>query len=68
MKRMLDVMWPNIEAKFKFKIGFQDTTADDGYTRGEHLNDVIVILRTKYRNYRRAIVEKLAKNVSESCI
>lgn len=64
MKRMLDVMWPNIEAKFKWI----PCTADDGYTRGEHLNDVIVILRTKYRNYRRAIVEKLAKNVSESCI
>lgn len=64
MKRMLDVMWPNIEDKIKWI----PCTTDDGYTRGEHLNDVIVILRTKYRNYRRAIVEKLAKNVSESCI
>ncbi|XP_062011137.1 uncharacterized protein LOC133727557 [Rosa rugosa] len=59
MKCMLDVMWPNIEAKFE---SWMPWIADDGYTRGEHLNDVIVLLRTKYRNYRRAIVEKLAKN------
>ncbi|KAM5577095.1 hypothetical protein ABKV19_007774 [Rosa sericea] len=59
MKCMLDVMWPNIEAKFESWIPW---IADDGYTRGEHLNDVIVLLRTKYRNYRRAIVGKLAKN------
>ncbi|XP_050385158.1 uncharacterized protein LOC126801747 [Argentina anserina] len=59
MKCMLDVMWPNIEAKFQSWLPCID---DDGYTRGEHLNDVIVLLRTKYRNYRRVIVEKLAKN------
>ncbi|XP_004289523.1 PREDICTED: uncharacterized protein LOC101309103 [Fragaria vesca subsp. vesca] len=59
MKCMIDVMWPNIEAKFE---SWLPCVADDGYTRGEHLNDATVLLRTKYRNYRRAIVEKLAKN------
>ncbi|KAF3439219.1 hypothetical protein FNV43_RR17494 [Rhamnella rubrinervis] len=36
---------------------------DDGQAViGEHLNDVTVMLRAKFRNYRQAIVEKLTEN------
>lgn len=37
---------------------------DDGRAAiGEHLNDVKVMLRAKFRSYGQAIVEKLADNV-----
>ncbi|KAL5556537.1 hypothetical protein UlMin_038773 [Ulmus minor] len=60
MKRLLDVLCPKIETQLK---SFSSCIPDDGNpVIGEHLNDVKVMLRAKFRNYRHAIVEKLVEN------
>lgn len=64
MKRLLDVLWPRIENQLK---SWSSCIPDDGHAViGEHLNDVTVMLRAKFRNYRQAIVEKLSENVSRA--
>lgn len=56
------MLWPNIESQFKL---WSSSTAEgrDGVT-GEHLTEIAVMMRAKFRNYLLAIVEKLADNVS----
>ncbi|GMI89641.1 hypothetical protein like AT4G24610 [Hibiscus trionum] len=62
MKRMLDVLRPKIEAQFK---SWGSCIPDGGNTApGERLSEVTVMLRTKFRGYLQAVVEKLAENVS----
>ncbi|XVE95208.1 hypothetical protein REPUB_Repub02eG0076300 [Reevesia pubescens] len=60
MKRMLDVLRPKIETQFK---SWGSCIPDGGNTApGERLSEVTVMLRTKFRGYLQAVVEKLAEN------
>lgn len=62
MKRMLDVLRPEIEHQLK---SWGSCIPDGGSTApGDRLSEVTVMLRTKFRNYLQAVVEKLAENVS----
>ncbi|XP_024028571.1 uncharacterized protein LOC21391910 [Morus notabilis] len=60
MRRLLDVLCPKIDSQMK---SWSSCIPDDGRAViGEHLNDVKVMLRSKFRSYGQAIVEKLADN------
>ncbi|XWS21422.1 hypothetical protein CRYUN_Cryun30bG0053700 [Craigia yunnanensis] len=60
MKRMLDVLRTKIETQFK---SWGSCIPDGGKTApGERLSEVTVMLRTKFRGYLQAVVEKLAEN------
>ncbi|KAM7514512.1 hypothetical protein LguiA_004095 [Lonicera macranthoides] len=60
MKRMLDVLRPEIEHQLK---SWGSCIPDGGSTApGDRLSEVTVMLRTKFRNYLQAVVEKLAEN------
>ncbi|PON38807.1 pesticidal crystal cry8Ba protein [Parasponia andersonii] len=60
MRRLLDLRCPKIETLLK---SWSSCFPDDGHSViGEHLNDVKVMLRAKFRSYGQAIVEKLADN------
>ncbi|KAJ4845923.1 hypothetical protein Tsubulata_008403 [Turnera subulata] len=60
MKRMLDVLRPKIENRFK---SWGSCIPNVGNTvPGERLSEVTVMLRAKFRTYLQAVVEKLAEN------
>ncbi|XP_020586710.1 uncharacterized protein LOC110028968 [Phalaenopsis equestris] len=60
MKRLLDVLWPKLEVQFK---SWASYIPDGGNTSvGEHLSEVMLMLRSKFRNYMQAVVEKLVEN------
>lgn len=60
MKRMLDVLRPKIEARFK---PWGSCIPNGGNSvPGERLSEVTVMLRAKFRNYLQAVVEKLVEN------
>ncbi|KAK9063154.1 hypothetical protein SSX86_017024 [Deinandra increscens subsp. villosa] len=61
MKRMLDVLRPKIELQLK---SWGSCCVPDGgnVAPGERLSEVTVMLRSKFRNYLQAVVEKLAEN------
>ncbi|KAL3514254.1 hypothetical protein ACH5RR_026971 [Cinchona calisaya] len=60
LKRMLDVLRPKIEQQLK---SWSSCIPDGGNTApGERLSEVTVMLRSKFRNYLQAVVEKLAEN------
>ncbi|KAJ8747419.1 hypothetical protein K2173_012487 [Erythroxylum novogranatense] len=60
MKRMLDVLRPKVEARFK---SWGSCIPDGGNAvPGERLSEVTVMLRTKFRSYLQAIMEKLVEN------
>ncbi|XP_050204886.1 uncharacterized protein LOC126654923 [Mercurialis annua] len=60
MKRMLDVLRPKIETRFK---AWGSCIPDGRNTApGERLSEVTVMLRAKFRGYVQAVVEKLAEN------
>ncbi|KAK7275828.1 hypothetical protein RIF29_16953 [Crotalaria pallida] len=60
LKRMLDSLRPRIESQFK---SWGSCLPNNGNTApGERLSEVTVMLRTKFRNYLQAIVEKLVEN------
>ncbi|KAK1277236.1 hypothetical protein QJS04_geneDACA019627 [Acorus gramineus] len=60
MKRLLDVLRPKIEMQLK---SWGSCIPEAGSTvAGEHLSEVTVMLRAKFRNYMQAVVEKLAEN------
>ncbi|KAL9264202.1 hypothetical protein AKJ16_DCAP12869 [Drosera capensis] len=60
LKRMLDVLRPKIESQFKT----WGSCIPEGSNQvlGERLSEVTVMLRTKFRNYVQAVVEKLVEN------
>ncbi|XP_076931452.1 uncharacterized protein LOC143596601 [Bidens hawaiensis] len=61
MKRMLDVLRPKIEGQIKS--WGSCCIPDEGNTAaGERLSEVTVMLRSKFRNYLQAVVEKLVAN------
>ncbi|KAF5185958.1 pesticidal crystal cry8Ba protein [Thalictrum thalictroides] len=60
MKRMLDVLRPRIENQLK---SWGSCIPNGGSAvPGERLSEITVMLRTKFRNYLQAVVEKLAEN------
>lgn len=63
MKRMLDVLRPKIELQLK---SWGSCCIPDGgnVAPGERLSEVTVMLRSKFRMYLQAVVEKLVENVS----
>lgn len=63
MKRMLDVLWPQIENQFK---SWSSWIAAGGGSAvaGEHLSEITVMMRKNFRNYLVAVVERLVENVS----
>ncbi|KAK4801554.1 hypothetical protein SAY86_022041 [Trapa natans] len=60
MKRMLDTLRPQIETKFRSWASCMPTSGNTA--PGDRLSEVTVMLRTKFRNYLQAVVEKLAEN------
>ncbi|XP_050206018.1 uncharacterized protein LOC126655767 isoform X2 [Mercurialis annua] len=60
MKRMLDVLRPKVETWIKSRLSCTPNGVDTG--AGECLSEVTVLLRSKFRNYLQAIVEKLKEN------
>ncbi|XP_024968890.1 uncharacterized protein LOC112508492 [Cynara cardunculus var. scolymus] len=61
MKRMLDVLRPKIE--LQLRSWGSCCIPDEGNTAaGERLSEVTVMLRSKFRNYLQAVVEKLVEN------
>ncbi|XP_028123019.1 uncharacterized protein LOC114320109 isoform X1 [Camellia sinensis] len=62
MKRMLDILRSKIEHQLN---SWGSCIPDRGSTTSrERLSEVTVMLRTEFRNYLQAVVEKLAGNVS----
>ncbi|GAB2301627.1 hypothetical protein Dimus_035657 [Dionaea muscipula] len=60
LKRMLDILRPKIETQFK---SWGSCIPEGGnQVLGERLSEVTVMLRTKFRNYVQAMVEKLVEN------
>ncbi|KAM3360547.1 putative protein isoform X1 [Capsicum galapagoense] len=60
MKRMLDVLRPQIELQFK---SWDSCLPDGGHVApGERISEITVMLRTKFRGYMQAIMDKLAEN------
>ncbi|KAK8930537.1 hypothetical protein KSP39_PZI016983 [Platanthera zijinensis] len=60
MKRLLDVLRPRVELQFKSWAAY---IPDGGNIPvGEHLSEVTVTLRAKFRNYMQAVVDKLVEN------
>nr|GMD85036.1 Rhomboid-like protease 5 [Ipomoea batatas]GME11634.1 Rhomboid-like protease 5 [Ipomoea batatas] len=61
MKRMLDILRPKIEQQFK---SWGSYIPEGGNTApGERLSEVTVMLRSKFKNYLQAVVDKLAENM-----
>ncbi|CAI0419907.1 unnamed protein product [Linum tenue] len=61
MKRMLDVLQPKIQAQLNSRTCcFPDGSNS---TIGDTLGEISVMLRSKYRTYLHAVVEKLIENV-----
>jgi hypothetical protein len=62
MRRMLEILRPEIETKLNSWSScipnYKDTVGEDCFS------EVTVMLRSKFRSYLHAIVEKLAENVS----
>nr|KAJ0186748.1 hypothetical protein LSAT_V11C900486900 [Lactuca sativa] len=61
MKRMLDVLRPKIEVQLK-SWGSCCIPNEGNTAPGERLSEVTVMLRSKFRNYLQAVVEKLVEN------
>lgn len=62
IRRLLDVLRPKIEEKFNSWASYMPAGVNNSV--GEHLSEVTVTLRAKFRNYLQAIGEKLVDNVS----
>lgn len=62
MKRMVDVLRPDIEAQFRA----WSSCIPDGENAAlcDRLSEVTVLLRARFRSYLEAVVEKLVENVS----
>ncbi|KAH0455216.1 hypothetical protein IEQ34_015248 [Dendrobium chrysotoxum] len=60
IKRVLDVLHPNVEEHFKAWASYVPAGVNNSV--GEHLSEVTVTLRAKFRIYLQAIVEKLVEN------
>ena len=64
IKRILDVLHCKVEDKLKTWASYLPVGGDKKSNFGEQMNEITVLLRTKYKNYTQAIVVKLVANVS----
>ncbi|XP_073387826.1 uncharacterized protein [Physcomitrium patens] len=63
LKRLLDTLRPRIEGQMKTWVACLPEDGGPGrIVFGEHLNEVTIELRAKYKNYLQSIVEKLSDN------
>ncbi|KAF5482667.1 hypothetical protein F2P56_003217 [Juglans regia] len=63
MKRILDVLHIRVEETLKSWASYLPTKGDKKSLFGEQMNAITVLLRTKYKNYLQALVEKLVSNM-----
>ncbi|CAK9151820.1 unnamed protein product [Ilex paraguariensis] len=63
IKRILDVLHCRVEDNLKSWASYLPVNGDKKSTFGEHMNGIIVLLRTKYKNYIQAIIIKLVGNM-----
>lgn len=62
MKRMLDILRPQIESQVKF---WGSCIPESGnVVPGESLSEITVMIRSKFRAYVQAVTDKLVENVS----
>lgn len=61
MKRMLDSLRPQIEAQLKKWGSCMPETGN--MVPGEKLSEITVMIRSKFRSYAQAVVDKLVENV-----
>lgn len=62
MKRMLDVLRPQIESQLK---SWGSCMPESGNVApGEKLSEVTVMIRSKFRSYVQSVIDKLVENVS----
>ncbi|XVF81368.1 hypothetical protein PTKIN_Ptkin15bG0149500 [Pterospermum kingtungense] len=66
VKRILDVLHCRVEAILKSWASYLPLTGDKKSLFGEQMNGITVMLRTKYKNYLQATVEKLVSNAQAS--
>lgn len=64
IKRILDVLHCRVEDILKSWASYLPVMGDRKSLFGEQMNGITVLLRTKYKNYLQATVEKLVQNVS----
>ncbi|XWS47271.1 hypothetical protein CRYUN_Cryun14cG0138100 [Craigia yunnanensis] len=62
VKRILDVLHCRVEDILKSWASYLPLTGDKKLLFGEQMNGITVMLRTKYKNYLQATVEKLVNN------
>ncbi|XVF31964.1 hypothetical protein REPUB_Repub17cG0040800 [Reevesia pubescens] len=63
VKRILDVLHCRVEDVLKSWASYLPLTGDKKSLFGEQMNGITVMLRTKYKNYLQATVEKLVNNM-----
>ncbi|XP_063950453.1 uncharacterized protein LOC108219853 isoform X2 [Daucus carota subsp. sativus] len=66
IKRILDVLHCKVEDKLKTWASYLPVGGDKKSNFGEQMNEITVLLRTKYKNYTQAIVVKLVANANRS--
>ncbi|KAG2719653.1 hypothetical protein I3843_03G262600 [Carya illinoinensis] len=66
MKRILDVLHIRVEETLKSWASYLPTKGDKKSLFGEQMNTITVLLRTKYKNYLQALVEKLVSNMQSN--
>lgn len=66
IRRILDVLHCKVEDKLKIWASYLLVGGDKKSNFGEQMNEITVLLRTKYKNYTQAIVVKLVANVSSN--
>lgn len=66
IKRILDVLHVRVEEVLKSWASYLPVTGERKLLFGEQMNGITVLLRTKYKNYLQASVEKLVSNVSST--
>ncbi|KAL8144851.1 hypothetical protein AgCh_003172 [Apium graveolens] len=66
IKRILDVLHCKVEDKLKTWASYLPVGGDKKSNFGEQMNEITVLLRTKYKNYMQAIVVKLVANVQDN--
>lgn len=64
IKRILDVLHLRVEDILRQWASCLPVVEDKKLLFGEQMNVITVLLRTKYRNYMQAAVDKLVSNVS----
>ncbi|XP_038704638.1 uncharacterized protein LOC120000578 [Tripterygium wilfordii] len=66
IKRILDVLHCRVEDLLKSWASYLPVAGDKKSLFGEQMNGITVVLRTKYKNYLQATVEKLVSNIQDN--